>query len=218
MVVSGSNTAICRARVLGATFDLPPKAKVLKFTQFNRRFGCTVCKVVGMVVRVCRGTTRVYPYAEPLTELRRHKKCYEMGKCQSCNQSTDSSSSALVILSKGNGPIQQCLLQINPKQKTKSSCSAGPAVNVRSPRASTAYHTGFTTTQAGTASEQTATFVSHTRCSYMRCPHVSLNLDSNIFCTDSALQKSLMYCIKLERVPQKSTKPCHISSYKKGKV
>jgi len=80
VVVNGGSTAICRARVLCATFDLPAKAKVLKFTQFNGRFGCTVCKEEGMVVTVGRGRTRVYPYTDPLAQLRRHKECYEMGK------------------------------------------------------------------------------------------------------------------------------------------
>ena len=80
MVIGGGQTITCRAMVLCATLDLPAKAKVLNFTQYNGCFGCTVCKEEGMVVQVGRGTTRVYKYSEPSAPLRGHKECFDLGK------------------------------------------------------------------------------------------------------------------------------------------
>ena len=59
-------------------YDLPAKSKLLNFTQFNGRFGCTVCKHEGKVVRVGNGSTRVYPYDN--SELRTHAESYRLGK------------------------------------------------------------------------------------------------------------------------------------------
>ena len=80
MVIDGGQVATCRVKVLCTTLDLPAKAKVLNFTQYNGRFGCTVCKEEGMVVKVGKGSTRVYQYMEPLAPLRSHKECFEFGK------------------------------------------------------------------------------------------------------------------------------------------
>ena len=80
VVIGGGQTTTCRAMVLCATLDLPAKAKVLNFTQYNGSFGCTVCKEEGMVVKVGRGTTRVYKYAEPSAPVRSHKECFDIGK------------------------------------------------------------------------------------------------------------------------------------------
>ena len=79
MVINGNQTAICRVRVLCATLDLPAKAKVLNFVQYNGQFGCSVCKEEGMVVKVGRGSTHVYTCSQPLAPLRNHKECYELG-------------------------------------------------------------------------------------------------------------------------------------------
>ena len=79
MVTSGQ-VATCRVRVLCATLDLPAKAKVLNFTQYNGRFGCTVCKQEGMTVKVGRGSTHVFGYSDPPAPLRNHAECFELGK------------------------------------------------------------------------------------------------------------------------------------------
>ena len=71
---------VCKAKVLFATVDLPAKAKVINFTQFNGRYGCSVCKEEGLIVRVGRGTTRVYKCRQPLAPLRSHEECYMFGK------------------------------------------------------------------------------------------------------------------------------------------
>lgn len=76
MAISGGQTTTCRAKVLCATLDLPAKAKVL---QFNGKFGCTVCKQEGKVVRVGKGRTCVYQYLEH-TSLWTHRECYELGR------------------------------------------------------------------------------------------------------------------------------------------
>ena len=70
---------ICKAKVLFATFDLPAKAKALNFNQFNGKYGCSVCKQEGLVVRVGRGNARVYQCAQPLAPLRSHEECYAFG-------------------------------------------------------------------------------------------------------------------------------------------
>lgn len=80
MALNGGQTATCRVKVLCTTVDLPAKAKVLNFTQYNGRFGCTVCKQEGVVVKVGKGSTRVYQYTDPLAQLRSHRECFEFGK------------------------------------------------------------------------------------------------------------------------------------------
>ena len=76
----GSDEKLCKAKVLCATFDLPAKAKVLEFTNFNGRCGCTVCKEEGMVVKVGRGTTRIYKSSQALGPLRSHDECFTLGQ------------------------------------------------------------------------------------------------------------------------------------------
>ena len=80
MVLNDGQTATCRVKVVCTTVDLPAKAKVLNFTQYNGRYGCTVCKQEGVVVNVGRGSTRVYQYTDPLAQLRSHRECFEFGK------------------------------------------------------------------------------------------------------------------------------------------
>lgn len=80
MVINGEQTATCRVKVLCTTLDLPAKAKVLNFVQYNGQFGCSVCKEEGMMVKVCRGSTRVYKYSCPPTSLRNHEECYKLGR------------------------------------------------------------------------------------------------------------------------------------------
>ena len=57
-----------------ATVDLPAKAKLLNFTQFNGKHGCSVCNQEGAVVRVRRGNARVL---SPLSPIRIHGECYD---------------------------------------------------------------------------------------------------------------------------------------------
>ena len=76
----GGEKALCCVKVLCGTFDLPAKAKICNFTQFNVRFGCTVCKEEGTVVKVGKGNARVYPCAKSLATLRNHKECLSLGK------------------------------------------------------------------------------------------------------------------------------------------
>ena len=76
----GRDERVCKVKVLCATFHLPAKAKVLQFTNFNGKFGCTVCKEEGMVVQVGRGYTRVYKPSLPIAPLRNHKECYTLGQ------------------------------------------------------------------------------------------------------------------------------------------
>ena len=78
-VLIGGEEKVCKVKVLCATFDLPAKAKVLEFTYFNGRFGCTVCKEEGIVVKVGRGNTRVFKPSPPLP-LRSHDECYSLGR------------------------------------------------------------------------------------------------------------------------------------------
>ena len=73
-------SATCKAKVLCTTLDLPAKAKVLSFTQYNGRYGCTVCKEEGMVVRVGRGSTRVYQYTDQPAPIRNHEECSRFGQ------------------------------------------------------------------------------------------------------------------------------------------
>ena len=69
----------CRLMVLSAIADLPAKAKLLNFMQFNGKYGCSVCEQEGKVVPVGRGQTRVYEYIN-CPPQRSHLKCYELGK------------------------------------------------------------------------------------------------------------------------------------------
>ena len=57
--------------ILCVTTDLPGKAKLLNFTQFNGEYGCTVCTQKGKVVPVGAGRTRVYES---------HEDCLTFGK------------------------------------------------------------------------------------------------------------------------------------------
>ena len=57
--------------------DFPAKAKVL---EFNGKFGCTICKQEGMVVKVGRGNTRVYKPSLAIAPLRNHEECYTLGQ------------------------------------------------------------------------------------------------------------------------------------------
>lgn len=43
-------------------------------------FGCCVCKEDGMMVKVGRGSTRVYKYSHSPTPLRNHEESYELGR------------------------------------------------------------------------------------------------------------------------------------------
>ena len=72
--------ATCKVKILCTTLDLPAKAKVLGFTQYNGRFGCTVCKQEGMVVEVGRGSTRVYPYSGQILPIQSHEECSRFGR------------------------------------------------------------------------------------------------------------------------------------------
>lgn len=69
----------CKAMVLCATLDLPGKAKLLNFNQFNGEFGCSKCLQEGEVVAVGRGHTRVYPYLDTPAPLRSHAESYSLG-------------------------------------------------------------------------------------------------------------------------------------------
>ncbi len=66
--------------VLCATADLPGKAKLLNFMQYNGEFGCSVCKQKGDVVAVGRGSTRVYRFLEPPAQLRKHQESFDFGR------------------------------------------------------------------------------------------------------------------------------------------
>lgn len=66
--------------LLCLTVDLPAKAKILDAAQFNGQFGCSVCKQEGQVVKVGRGTSRVFEYVEPPPPMRTHSECYSHGK------------------------------------------------------------------------------------------------------------------------------------------
>jgi len=67
--------------ILCVTTDLPAKAKLLNFTQFNGEYGCTVCKQKGRVVPVGAGRTRVYEYPkDSKPPLRSHEDCLALGK------------------------------------------------------------------------------------------------------------------------------------------
>lgn len=79
VTISGEEAATCRVKVLCVTLDLPAKAKVSNFVQFDGRFGCTVCKEEGLMVKVGRVHTCVYKYMEPLA-LRNHKECFTFGR------------------------------------------------------------------------------------------------------------------------------------------
>jgi len=72
--------ATCRGMVLCVTADLPGKAKVLAFNQFNGEYGCSVCTQRGDVVAVGRGNTRVYKYLDPPASLRTHLESVANGK------------------------------------------------------------------------------------------------------------------------------------------
>lgn len=79
VLIGEDQLALCKAKVLFTSLDLPAKAKVLEFTQFNGRYGCAVCKEEGIVVRVGRGSTRVYPYSDNLS-LRDHNESAHFGR------------------------------------------------------------------------------------------------------------------------------------------
>ena len=66
--------------ILCVTNDLPAKAKLLNFTQFNGEYGCTVCTQKGKVVPVGAGRTRVYEYPRDSTPPRSHEDCLTFGK------------------------------------------------------------------------------------------------------------------------------------------
>lgn len=80
MVKIRGQDKLCKVKVLLATVDLPAKAKVLNFTQFNGKYGCSVCKEEGLIVKVGRGNTRVYKCTGPFAPLRSHEECYIFGK------------------------------------------------------------------------------------------------------------------------------------------
>ena len=70
-----------QAMVLCVTTDLPAKAKLLNFMQFNGEYGCTVCKHKGKVVAVGAGRSRVYKNPRtPAPPLRSHEDCLALGK------------------------------------------------------------------------------------------------------------------------------------------
>ena len=70
----------CRAMVLCVTVDLPAKTKLLNFTQFNGKFGCSACKHEGEQVAVGHGTTHAYPHSNPSAAPRNHAASYKDGK------------------------------------------------------------------------------------------------------------------------------------------
>ena len=78
--IDENKTATCRVKVLCATIDLPAKAKVLDFVQFNGKFGCTVCKQEGEMIKAGKGSTRVYQYTDTPAPLRNHKECFKLGR------------------------------------------------------------------------------------------------------------------------------------------
>ena len=69
----------CRAMVLCTTVDLPAKAKLLNFTQFNGYYGCSVCLHEGRRVPSGAGTTHAYEYQVNPAPLRTHTE-YVLGK------------------------------------------------------------------------------------------------------------------------------------------
>ncbi len=71
---------VCRAMVLCFTADLPAKAKVLTFMQFNGEYGCCICKHPGQVVASGRGHTRAYNHRLRPVPLRKHSECFQLGK------------------------------------------------------------------------------------------------------------------------------------------
>lgn len=69
----------CKAVLLCSTLDLPAKAKVLGFHQFNGEYGCASCEQEGRVVAVGKGRARVYEYLNPPAHMRSHKESYTLG-------------------------------------------------------------------------------------------------------------------------------------------
>ena len=104
VLIGESGTAICRAKVLCATVDLPAKAKLVNFTQFNGKYECTVCTQEGTVVKVGRGSTRVYPYLQPCAPIRTRDESYEFAKSALSIEEVSYISSTLTI------PLDGCRL------------------------------------------------------------------------------------------------------------
>ena len=76
----GPQEKVCKAIVVCFTADLPAKAKVLHFNQYNGEYGCNTCVHAGKTVPVGRGITRAFEYRATPEPLRDHNRCFELGR------------------------------------------------------------------------------------------------------------------------------------------
>ncbi len=66
----------CGVMVWCATADLPGKAKIMEFTQYNGAYGCTACIHPGETVSVGRGCTRAYRHLAPPALMCTHAQSF----------------------------------------------------------------------------------------------------------------------------------------------